>query len=166
MAAGMASANGQREYPAPRPVSALPSVRARLLAFGAILVGGLCGGLIGSSTVAVGCHGSCATPEGVGGVIGAVVAAAGVAVIAVLVLRAMGEWRSIKEKRQIEAMVAAASQALSYDATGAPPTGSTGPGAGSGADATGPGAGPTAAGDDLADDGDQGLDGGPAPPEP
>lgn len=38
------------------------------------------------------CHGACATVEGVGTLAGAVVAAGGVAVIAVLALRAMGEW--------------------------------------------------------------------------
>jgi hypothetical protein len=112
MASGMTSGGGDRGPASPRPVSALPSVQARVLAFAAILVGGLCGGLIGFSTTRVGCHGSCGTPEGVGSIVGAVVAAAGVAIIAVLVLRAMGEWRSIKETRQMEMMIAAASQAL------------------------------------------------------
>lgn len=112
MASGMTSGGGERGPASPRPVSALPSVQARALAFAAILVGGLCGGLIGFSTTRVGCHGSCGTPEGVGSIIGAVVAAAGVAIIAVLVLRAMGEWRSIKETREMEMMIAAASQAL------------------------------------------------------
>ena len=118
MTAGMASANGELgPLPGPagssRPVSALPSVQARILAFAAIVVAGVCGGLIGFSAVKVGCQHNCATPEGVGGVIGAVMAAAGVAVIAVLVLRAMGEWRSIKEKRQLELMIAAAGEANS-----------------------------------------------------
>jgi len=107
MTARMTSANGERGSETPRPISALPSVQARILAFAAIVVAGLCGGLIGSSAVKVGCHGSCASPEGVGGLIGAITAAGGVAVIAVLVLRAMGEWRSIKEKRQLEAMIEA-----------------------------------------------------------
>jgi hypothetical protein len=118
MAAGMASANGERDT---RPVSALPSVQARILAFGAILVAGICGGLIGYSAVKVGCTGTCATPEGVGGVFGAVLAAGGVAVIAVLVLRAMGEWRTIKEKRQMDIMIAAATAALSSEPTEVPP---------------------------------------------
>jgi hypothetical protein len=94
-------------------VSALPSVQARLLAFAAILVAGVSGGLIGSSAVKVGCQGSCATPEGIGGVVGAVTAAGGVAVIAVLVLRAMGEWRSIKEQRELDTLIAAAGAAVS-----------------------------------------------------
>lgn len=109
MAIGMASVNGERGPGADRPVSALPSVQARALAFGAILIAGICGGLIGFSAVRVGCHGSCATPEGIGGLTGALFATVGVSVIAVLVLRAMGEWRTIKEKRQLEMMIAAAS---------------------------------------------------------
>jgi hypothetical protein len=108
MATGMASANGEGGSAKPRPISALPSVQARLLAFGAIVIAGICGGLIGYSTVKVGCHGKCGTPEGVGGITGAVIATIGVSVIAVLVLRAMGEWRSIKEKRQLELVIAAA----------------------------------------------------------
>lgn len=108
----MASVNRERGTSRAHPVSALPSARARLLAFAAIIVAGLCGGLIGTSAVTVGCHGSCGTPEGVGGLIGAVTAAGGVAVIAVLVLRAMGEWRSIREKREMDAIIAAASSAV------------------------------------------------------
>ena len=53
-------------------MSALPSGRARGLAFAAIVVAGVCGGLIG-----------------------ALLGAGGVAVVAVLVLRAMGEWQRI-----------------------------------------------------------------------
>lgn len=108
MTTGMASATGEGGPTKPRPISALPSVQARLLAFGAIVMAGICGGLIGYSTVKVGCHGRCATPEGVGGITGAVIATIGVSVIAVLVLRAMGEWRSIKEKRQLDLVIAAA----------------------------------------------------------
>jgi hypothetical protein len=84
-------------------------VQARVLAFAAIVIAGACGGLIGFSAVRVGCHGNCGTPEGIGGLSGALFATVGVSVIAVLVLRAMGEWRSIKEKRQLDMMIAAAS---------------------------------------------------------
>lgn len=77
-----------------RPLSALPSRRARALAFLSILVAGLCGGIIGSSFVNLQCEGDCSTPSGIGAVVGAGVAAGGVAVVAVLVLRAMGEWRA------------------------------------------------------------------------
>ena len=102
----------------PYAPTALPSVTARLLAFLAILVGGLCGGLIGWSvtdlqcgteaTVRVG-RGStpttivtqapegadddCTAWNGAGGLLGAVVGAGGTGVVAVLVLRAMSEWR-------------------------------------------------------------------------
>ena len=78
------------------PESALPSVGARVAAFAAIVVAGACGGLIGHAIVSVQCHGSCRTPTAVGGIVGAVIAAVGVAVVSVLVLRALGEWRVIK----------------------------------------------------------------------
>ena len=81
--------------PPDRPLSALPSRKARALAFTAILAGGLCGALIGSSFVRIQCEKDCTTESGVAGVVGALIAAAGVAVVAVLVLRAMGEWRRI-----------------------------------------------------------------------
>lgn len=78
--------------------SALPSRAARVLAFASILVGGLCGGLIGFSVTRLQCAGDCTTNKSVGGLIGAVVGALGVAVIAVLALRAMGEWKTIQER--------------------------------------------------------------------
>jgi len=62
-------------------------------------VAGLAGGAIGASFVSVQCKGNCTTPTGVGGVVGAALAAAGVAVVATLTLRAMGEWRRISEER-------------------------------------------------------------------
>jgi hypothetical protein len=86
-----------------RPLSALPSVPARALAFLAILVAGIAGALIGYSFVKLQCHGACATPNGIGAVVGGGGAAAGVAVVAVLTLRAMGEWRTIKAERAAEA---------------------------------------------------------------
>lgn len=79
-----------------RPLSALPSPTARVAAFVAILVGGLAGGLIGYTLVRLQCDGSCATAKGVGAFVGAVVAATGMSVVAVLVLRAVGEWRQIE----------------------------------------------------------------------
>lgn len=101
----------------PYAPTALPSVTARALAFVAILVGGLCGGLIGWSvtdlqcgseaTVKVGrgasptttiveaAEGSddCGTWNAGGALLGAVVGAGGTGVVSVLVLRAMAEWR-------------------------------------------------------------------------
>jgi hypothetical protein len=79
--------------------SALPSTGARVLAFAAILVGGLCGGLIGWAFVDLQCTGDCGTTAGAVGLVGAVVGAAGVAVVAVLALRAMGEWRTIQHRQ-------------------------------------------------------------------
>jgi hypothetical protein len=73
--------------------TALPSVRARVVAFAVILVAGLCGGLIGRALVQIQCSGSCSTMSAAGVLAGALTSAGGVAVVAVLVLRAMGEWR-------------------------------------------------------------------------
>ena len=90
--------------------SALPSATARLLAFAAILIGGLCGALIGYSIADLQCgesdrppaeaeagadqdDGGCGAVVGAGAFGGALVGAGGVAVISVLVLRAMAEWR-------------------------------------------------------------------------
>ena len=78
--------------------SALPSRGARILAFGAILIGGLCGGLIGFSVTRLQCVGDCSTNKSLGGLIGAVIGAAGVAIVAVLALRAMGEWKTIQDQ--------------------------------------------------------------------
>jgi hypothetical protein len=74
--------------------SALPSARARAVAFLAVLVSGLCGLLIGRALVALQCTGDCDVAMGLGAIGGAVFAAGGVAVVAVLALRAMSEWRA------------------------------------------------------------------------
>ena len=101
--------------------NALPSVAARGLAFIAILLGGLCGGLIGYAITDLQCGtpdaaveldedgqpvagaaiperdpddaAGCRTLAAVGGLVGAAVGAGGVAIVSVLVLRAMAEWR-------------------------------------------------------------------------
>ena len=78
------------------PVSAAPSSLARALALAAIVIGGVCGGLIGYAFVDLQCHGDCSTPNGLGLLIGAVFSAGGVAVIVVLALRAMSEWHATK----------------------------------------------------------------------
>lgn len=64
------------------------------MAFAAIVVAGLCGLLIGQALVDVQCDGNCSTAAGIGALAGALVGAGGVAVVAVLVLRAMSEWRA------------------------------------------------------------------------
>jgi len=63
-------------------------------AFLVICVGGLSGLLIGLALVRIQCSGDCEVAQGTGALVGAVVSAVGVAVIAVLVLRAMGEWQA------------------------------------------------------------------------
>lgn len=78
--------------------SALPSRGARILAFVAIVVAGVCGGLIGWKVTVLSTSG----PDdgllpGLGGLFGALIAAGGVAIAAVLVLRAMTEWSVIVE---------------------------------------------------------------------
>lgn len=67
------------------------------MAFVSIILAGLCGGLIGWSVTTIGCTSGCSTAGALGGLIGAVFAAAGVAVVAVLALRAMGEWKRLRE---------------------------------------------------------------------
>ena len=64
------------------------------MAFAAILVAGICGLLIGRALADIQCVGDCSVPTGLAGLIGGVMGAGGVAVVAVLVLRAMGEWRA------------------------------------------------------------------------
>ena len=82
-----------------RPLSALPSPAARAAAFVAICVAGVAGGLIGYSLVELQCTGTCAVPLGLGLLVGAVVAAVGMSIVAVLVLRALGEWRELDDRR-------------------------------------------------------------------
>ncbi|MEO5898886.1 MAG: hypothetical protein ABIR68_02000 [Ilumatobacteraceae bacterium] len=83
-----------------RPMSALPSPAARAMAFVAILVGGFAGGLIGYTLVKIQCHGQCATGRGLGAFFGAVFAGLGMSIVAVLVLRALGEWRQISDRER------------------------------------------------------------------
>lgn len=80
--------------------SALPSTTARALAFGAILLAGLCGGLIGYAVIDLQCDGDCTVPAGLGGLVGAIAFAVGVGIVAVLALRAMAEWRTIEHRDQ------------------------------------------------------------------
>jgi len=64
----------------------------------AIVIAGVCGGLIGYAFVDLQCEGNCTVWAGLGGLIGAVFAAAGVAIVAVLTLRAMDEWETIQRR--------------------------------------------------------------------
>jgi hypothetical protein len=81
-----------------RSLSALPSVGVRIGAFAAILVSGLAGALIGYSLMALQCDGDCGVPKGIGLLVGALVAAGGMAIVAVLVMRAIGEWRELEDR--------------------------------------------------------------------
>ncbi|MCH9836447.1 MAG: hypothetical protein P8O03_03465 [Ilumatobacter sp.] len=81
-----------------RPLSAIPGVGVRVGAFVAILLSGLAGGLIGYSLVELQCEGDCALPLGVGLLVGAAMAAGGMAIVAVLVMRALGEWRETTDR--------------------------------------------------------------------
>ena len=78
----------------PSPSTALPSVGARLAAFALILLAGAAGGFIGFSFVDLQCEGDCSVPNGLGALVGAVLGAVGVAIVTVLALRAMSEWRA------------------------------------------------------------------------
>ncbi|MEY3681305.1 MAG: hypothetical protein ACO27U_05155 [Ilumatobacteraceae bacterium] len=82
-----------------RPLSALPSPLARAVAFVSILIGGVAGAVIGFALVDIQYSGEADWPRGLGVVIGAAVAAGGTAIVAVLVLRALGEWRDINDRR-------------------------------------------------------------------
>jgi len=79
-------------------LSALPSVGVRIVAFAAICLSGLAGALIGYSLVSLQCDGECAVWTGTGLLVGAVTAAGGMAVVAVLVMRAIGEWREFEDR--------------------------------------------------------------------
>lgn len=81
-----------------QPLSALPSPAARVLAFVSILVAGLAGGLIGWAFIDL--QGGSAVVAALGALLFAVGAAVGVAVVAVLVLRAMGEWRQLGDDQR------------------------------------------------------------------
>jgi hypothetical protein len=69
-----------------------------VLAFVLILLAGAAGGFIGYSFVDLQCSGDCSAQKGIGAIVGAVLAAGGVAVVTVLTLRAMGEWKTIEQR--------------------------------------------------------------------
>ena len=82
------------------PPDSSPSPLARATAFSAIIVAGACGGLIGYAVTDLGCRDGCTGSAGLVGLAAAVVAASGVAVVAVLVLRASAEWRAAQPTMQ------------------------------------------------------------------
>jgi hypothetical protein len=79
-------------------MSALPSVGVRVAAFVSIVVAGAAGAFIGYSLIELQCDGTCGLPTGLGLLVGALVASIGMAVVAVLVMRALGEWREFEDR--------------------------------------------------------------------
>ena len=67
---------------------------ARVLAFSAIIVAGVCGGLIGFAMVDLSCDEDCTITAGLVGLGTAVGTATGTGIVAVLTLRAAAEWRA------------------------------------------------------------------------
>ncbi len=59
----------------------------------AVAFGAMCGAAIGFGLTDIGCHGKCSTPRTVGTLFGASFGALGVSIVAVLVMRALVEWR-------------------------------------------------------------------------
>lgn len=83
----------------PAAATAAPPLVARVLAVIAIVVAGLCGGLIGYAVMDLQCSDGCTTLAGFVGVGSAALAAGGVAIVAVLTLRAMSEWHAAQAQR-------------------------------------------------------------------
>ena len=65
----------------------------------AIVLAGLCGGLIGYAVMDLQCTDGCTTYAGLVGIGAAILAAGGVAIVAVLTLRAMSEWEAVEVAR-------------------------------------------------------------------
>jgi hypothetical protein len=80
-----------------RTLSALPSPRARVIAFVGVLIAGAAGAAIGYSIVDLQCAGECSVGTGIGLLLGAATGAIGMSVVSVLVLRAVGEWRELAD---------------------------------------------------------------------
>ncbi len=81
-----------------RPGSA--STLARVLTVVSVLVAGACGALIGWAVVDLQCEGDCGLQTGLGSLAGAALAAAGTALICVLAIQAMAEWRAQEGRRR------------------------------------------------------------------
>ncbi len=99
---------GPRTQTTELPASALPSVTARVLAFLAIIVGGVAGGFIGYAFIDLQVSDGSSVWVGLGALVGGVAAAIGTAVVVILTLRAMGEWRTIQAREEARAAAASA----------------------------------------------------------
>jgi ABC-type Co2+ transport system permease subunit len=82
--------------------TAHPSSSARFLTVVSVLVAGVCGGLIGWAVADLQCSGDCTVQTGIGGLIGAVLAAMGTSLICVLAIQAMAEWREQEGRRRVD----------------------------------------------------------------
>ena len=80
-----------------RALSALPSPFARVVAFVGVLLSGTAGAAIGFALVDLQCAGTCSVGTGIGLFSGAIIGALGMAIVSVLVLRAVGEWRELDD---------------------------------------------------------------------
>lgn len=78
------------------PESALPSVRARVIAFVSILAAGALGGATGVWFMGTQCDGECSVGTGLSMWFGTVLLALGTAVVAVISLRTVAEWNSAR----------------------------------------------------------------------
>ena len=76
----------------PHPYAA--SRGALIGAFVAVVIAGLSGAAIGFGLVDIGCSGDCGTLSGLAALFGGLVGAGGVAIVAVLLLRSMAEWKA------------------------------------------------------------------------
>jgi hypothetical protein len=73
-------------------------VTARVLAFAGVFLGGLAGAVIGYSFATLQCSGgSCELSRGLFLWLGSLAGALGAAIVAMLTLRALGEWRTIRD---------------------------------------------------------------------
>jgi hypothetical protein len=86
--------SGSRDAP-----PTMPSRRAFFLSFASVVVAGVFGAVIGYGLVDIGCERDCGGEALLGAVIGGVVGAIGVGIVAVLVLRAMAEWRRVPRSK-------------------------------------------------------------------
>ena len=77
-------------------LSALPSPRARAVAFAGICLGGMLGAVAGYGLADLQCDdGSCFWPLVLGAMAAAFIAASGASVLAVIALRALPGWRTV-----------------------------------------------------------------------
>jgi prolyl-tRNA editing enzyme YbaK/EbsC (Cys-tRNA(Pro) deacylase) len=89
----------------PAQLSALPSVRARGIAFGSILLGGLLGGILTYAIMKVFTGKRSGATIGIWTVVGSVSIAFGTGVLAILALRAMGEWRGHNQSQDVSTVL-------------------------------------------------------------